>query len=50
MGARELAVSGAWEITPRPITDARGVFFEWFTEREFTEMTGHTFDMRQANF
>ena len=50
MGARELAVSGAWEITPRPNTDARGVFFEWFTERGFTEMTGHTFDMRQANF
>jgi dTDP-4-dehydrorhamnose 3,5-epimerase len=50
MGARELAVSGAWEITPRPNTDARGIFFEWFTEREFTAMTGHTFAMRQANF
>ena len=49
MGARELAVPGAWEITPRLNADARGAFYEWFTEREFGEMTGHTFDMRQAN-
>ena len=49
MGARELGVPGAWEITPRLTADARGAFFEWFTEREFGEMTGHTFDVRQAN-
>ena len=49
MGARELAVPGAWEITPRLNADARGTFFEWFTEREFGEMAGHSFDMRQAN-
>ena len=49
MGARELAVPGAWEITPRLNADARGAFYEWFTEREFGDMTGHTFDMRQAN-
>ena len=49
MGVRELAVPGAWEITPRLNADARGTFFEWFTEREFGEMAGHSFDMRQAN-
>ena len=25
------------------------MFFEWFTERAFEEMTGHPFEMRQAN-
>jgi dTDP-4-dehydrorhamnose 3,5-epimerase len=46
---RELAVSGAWEITPTVHRDERGLFFEWFTEREFTAMTGHRLDLRQAN-
>jgi dTDP-4-dehydrorhamnose 3,5-epimerase len=46
---RELAVSGAWEITPTVHPDERGLFFEWFTEREFTAMTGHRLDLRQAN-
>ena len=49
MGVRELAVPGAWEITPQRNSDARGTFFEWFTEREFGEMAGHSFDLRQAN-
>jgi len=49
MGARELAIPGAWEITPRLNADARGTFYEWFTEHEFGEMTGHTFEMQQAN-
>jgi dTDP-4-dehydrorhamnose 3,5-epimerase len=46
---RELAVPGAWEITPTVRPDARGAFFEWFTDREFTAMTGHRLDLRQAN-
>jgi dTDP-4-dehydrorhamnose 3,5-epimerase len=46
---RELSVPGAWEITPRVHGDGRGAFFEWFTESGFAEMTGHRFDMRQAN-
>jgi dTDP-4-dehydrorhamnose 3,5-epimerase len=46
---RELAVPGAWEITPTVHTDPRGAFFEWFTDREFTAMTGHHLDLRQAN-
>ncbi len=49
MSFRELAVPGAWEITPRIHGDDRGAFFEWFTDRGFAAMTGHRFDMRQAN-
>jgi dTDP-4-dehydrorhamnose 3,5-epimerase len=46
---RELAVPGAWEITPELHVDSRGEFFEWFTEAGFAQMTGHRFDVRQAN-
>jgi dTDP-4-dehydrorhamnose 3,5-epimerase len=46
---RELKVPGAWEITPKVHPDSRGRFFEWFTDREFTEMTGHGLDLHQAN-
>jgi len=49
MTFRELAVPGAWEITPEPLRDSRGTFFEWFTESAFAEMAGHRFDLRQAN-
>ena len=49
MTARELAVPGAWEITPRLHGDNRGTFFEWFTDDGFAEFAGHRFDMRQAN-
>ncbi|CAJ1508555.1 dTDP-4-dehydrorhamnose 3,5-epimerase [[Mycobacterium] holstebronense] len=49
MEARELAIPGAWELTPTQHSDTRGVFFEWFTDREFTAFAGHRFDLRQAN-
>ncbi|MCC9181017.1 dTDP-4-dehydrorhamnose 3,5-epimerase [Mycolicibacterium mageritense] len=49
MTVRELAVPGAWEITPRQHADSRGLFFEWFTEAAFEAFTGHEFDLRQAN-
>jgi dTDP-4-dehydrorhamnose 3,5-epimerase len=49
MTFRELAVPGAWEITPTVHSDQRGVFLEAFTDREFTAMTGHRFDVRQVN-
>jgi len=49
MSARELKVPGAWEITPTVHADARGLFFEWFTAGGFTAMTGHRFDLAQAN-
>jgi len=47
--SRELAVPGAWELTPTLHTDARGLFFEWFTDAGFRGLTGHRFDVRQAN-
>jgi dTDP-4-dehydrorhamnose 3,5-epimerase len=46
---RELAVPGAWEITPLVHQDNRGDTFQWFTGRHVAEMIGHRFDMRQAN-
>jgi dTDP-4-dehydrorhamnose 3,5-epimerase len=46
---RELSVPGAWEITPTIRPDPRGAFFEWFTDGEFTAMTGHRLDLHQAN-
>ncbi|WBP96339.1 dTDP-4-dehydrorhamnose 3,5-epimerase [Mycolicibacterium neoaurum] len=49
MSARELAVPGAWEITPTVHSDARGAFFEWFTDASFEAMTGHRFELHQAN-
>lgn len=49
MKARELDVAGAWEITPQIHTDARGAFYEWFTDSGFREFSGHRLDLRQAN-
>ena len=49
MDLRELSVPGAWELTPQVHRDDRGTFTEWFTESAFGAMTGHRFDLRQAN-
>lgn len=49
MQVRELAIAGAWELTPQQHTDDRGVFYEWFTDTEFQGFTGHRLDLRQAN-
>lgn len=49
MRSRELAVAGAWEITPVVHTDSRGAFFEWFTDDSFVSVAGHRLDLRQAN-
>jgi dTDP-4-dehydrorhamnose 3,5-epimerase len=46
---RELTVPGAWEITPRQHPDDRGLFYEWFKDREFCAITQHRLDVRQAN-
>jgi dTDP-4-dehydrorhamnose 3,5-epimerase len=46
---RELKVPGAWEITPKQHTDDRGLFFEWFTDSGFRNITGHQLDLHQAN-
>ncbi|MBB1056025.1 dTDP-4-dehydrorhamnose 3,5-epimerase [Dietzia sp. B19] len=49
MQLRELSVTGAWEITPRRISDDRGVFHEAFTDPTFRRLTGHRFDLAQVN-
>src|SRR5271156_384253 len=49
MQARELDIAGAWEIKPQLHADARGLFFEWLTDRGFTSFAGHRLDVRQAN-
>ena len=49
MEARELGISGAWEITSKQHFDSRGMFFEWLTDRGFTDFAGHRLDVRQAN-
>lgn len=49
MQYRELAVPGAWEITPRQFGDPRGLFLEWFKDAPFAAEVGHDFDLHQAN-
>ena len=49
MTYRELAVPGAWEITPVQHGDPRGVFLEWFQGEPFVSAVGHQLDLRQAN-
>lgn len=49
MAFRELSVPGSFEIVPTLHSDARGLFFEWFTDTEFRAFAGHRLDMRQAN-
>ncbi|WP_454043156.1 dTDP-4-dehydrorhamnose 3,5-epimerase family protein [Cellulosimicrobium sp. Marseille-Q8652] len=49
MQFRELAVPGAWEITPKQHGDPRGVFLEWFKAGPFADAVGHPLDLQQAN-
>jgi len=49
MTYRELAVPGAWEITPAQHGDPRGVFLEYFQGGPFRAATGHDLDLQQAN-
>jgi dTDP-4-dehydrorhamnose 3,5-epimerase len=49
MTARELTVPGAWEIRHNLHPDERGLFYEWFTQRDFSAVAGHTFEVHQAN-
>jgi dTDP-4-dehydrorhamnose 3,5-epimerase len=44
-----LDVDGAWVLTPRIHTDARGSFLEWFRAAEFREDLGYCMDVAQAN-
>ncbi|MBU4336282.1 MAG: dTDP-4-dehydrorhamnose 3,5-epimerase [Actinobacteria bacterium] len=49
MTYRELAVPGAWEITPRQHGDPRGLFLEAFQGGPFEQSVGHRFTLAQAN-
>lgn len=49
MQIRDLAVDGAFEITPSQHTDERGLFLEWFRHDRFLETVGHRFPLAQAN-
>jgi dTDP-4-dehydrorhamnose 3,5-epimerase len=46
---RELAVPDAWEITPVPWKDDRGLFLESFRHDLLAEATGRTFTLQQGN-
>jgi len=46
---RELNIAGAFELSPEVHLDERGVFLEWFRADRFQEMTGHHFELAQAN-
>jgi dTDP-4-dehydrorhamnose 3,5-epimerase len=48
-GVRELAVPGAFEVTPAVHRDDRGEFLEWFKAEQFTAFAGHALDLAQAN-
>jgi len=44
-----LGIPGAWAVTPRIHTDARGSFHEWFRSSELTSVLGYRPDVSQAN-
>ncbi|GGK55723.1 dTDP-4-dehydrorhamnose 3,5-epimerase family protein [Nocardia camponoti] len=49
MHFRELAIPGAWEMTPRLHGDDRGMFCESFKASEFEKATGRPFELHQVN-
>lgn len=49
MQIRELAIADAWEVTPVPWADDRGVFLESFRHDRLEEATGRPFSLRQGN-
>lgn len=49
MQIRELAVPGAFEVSPVLRTDDRGVFLEWYRHDLLAAAVGHPLDLRQAN-
>lgn len=46
---RELAVPGAYEMTPQQHGDARGVFLEWYRADRIAEAVGHPLRLAQGN-
>lgn len=49
MEIRELAVSGAFEVTPRQFPDERGAFWEWYRFDVLAEAVGHPINLKQGN-
>jgi len=49
MEIRELAVPGAYEITPKQLGDARGRFLELYRADRITEVLGYPLDLAQVN-
>lgn len=49
MEIAELAVPGAWLVTPRVHRDDRGTFLEWFRADALEKAVGHSLELAQAN-
>jgi dTDP-4-dehydrorhamnose 3,5-epimerase len=49
MKIRQLAIEGAWEITPQQHGDHRGRFLEWYRYDHLAEAVGHPLELAQAN-
>ena len=49
MEVRELAVAGAYEVTPRIHRDDRGAFTEWYRFEPLAARIGHRLELRQGN-
>ena len=49
MDIRELRVPGAYEITPKQLGDARGLFLEWFRTDRMANLLGYPFQLAQVN-
>lgn len=49
MKFRELAVPGAYEVSPEVFGDSRGFFFESFRADKLASLIGHPFIVRQTN-
>lgn len=49
MEIRTLAISGAFEVTPKQFRDDRGLFLETFRNDRLEQAIGHTFGLAQGN-
>ncbi|TXN28249.1 dTDP-4-dehydrorhamnose 3,5-epimerase family protein [Lacisediminihabitans profunda] len=49
MQIRELKVPDSYEITPKQLTDDRGVFLEWYRFDRLEATIGHSLQLAQAN-
>ena len=47
--AEPTTIKGSWVFTPLQHADDRGVFLESFKESVFSDVVGHSFDLKQMN-